>query len=165
MSRRYRTRSPGSVATVLAAVLLALLGAFLGALLGTAHAVAAPASPASPAKPAPVSVAAVATPYSADLPSGPSDSSDSSGPPRAQTPPPGADTDGEAVRALAIRAPLATHGGEPHPTPLPWAATADLWYVLAAGGPPGSDTPDREPEPLVRTAPRADRAPPAPAGT
>lgn len=73
----------------------------------------------------------------------------------------GADTADEAVRTVSARVLLPTHGGEPHPVALPWASAPEPWYVLAAGGPPGAREPDRAAAPLVRMAPRADRAPPA----
>ncbi|UGQ13267.1 hypothetical protein LO772_06520 [Yinghuangia sp. ASG 101] len=158
MTRRRPPRSPGPLglrdasgllATLLAAVLLALVG---------------PSSPASPASdtPGPTTAIAALTPDAQDARDQPH--------PRAQATPPGADAaeaaeaPDEAVHTLPVRAPLHTHGGEPYPTALPWPVTADPWYVLAAGGPPGFRAPDRVAEPLVRTAPRADRAPPAPAG-
>ncbi|WP_436772450.1 hypothetical protein [Yinghuangia sp. YIM S09857] len=72
----------------------------------------------------------------------------------------GADTADEAVRTVSARVLLPTHGGEPHPVALPWATAPEPWYVLAAGGPPGAREPDRAAVPLVRMAPRADRAPP-----
>ncbi|GAA4961394.1 hypothetical protein GCM10023205_26050 [Yinghuangia aomiensis] len=77
-------------------------------------------------------------------------------------PSPAADTADEAVRTLPVRAPIPPHAGAPHAVALP--APADPWHVLAAGGPPGFRTPERAARPLVPTAPRADRAPPAPAG-
>lgn len=144
--------SPGSVATLLAVLLLALVG-LSGLAAQAPPAEAAPASPTAAAAPA-------AAPAAEPDPGGPEAPHA-----RVQAPPPGADADGEAVRALPIRAPHHPHGGGPYPTALPWPAAADPWYVLAAGGPPGFRAPDRVAEPLVRTAPRADRAPPAPAGT
>ncbi|WTW98427.1 hypothetical protein OG216_36090 [Streptomycetaceae bacterium NBC_01309] len=173
MARQRLPRFPGLLATLLAVVLLLVLGG--------------PAAQASPAQHAPVPLAGATAPASGadapdrsaawdqpgapdgpgapDRPGVPDGPDAPDGPPvDAQAGPSGTDTADEGVRTLPVRAPLHTHGGEPYPIALPWATPPEPWHVLAAGGPPGFRPPDRAVGPLVRTAPRAERAPPAPAG-
>lgn len=167
MARQRLPRFPGLLATLLAVVLLLVLGG--------------PAAQASPAQDTPVSLAGATAPASGadapdrsaawdqpgapDGPDAPDGPGAPDGPPvDAQAGPSGTDTADEAVRTLPVRAPLHTHGGEPYPIALPWATTPEPWHVLAAGGPPVFRAPDRAVGPLVRTAPRAERGPPAPAG-
>lgn len=147
MARQRLRRSSGRSAAVFA-MLLALVFSVLG--------IGGPAAQASSAAEGAGGTRTTAVPVAALAPSS-ADTADES-----VAPPPAAATADEAVRTLPVRAPIPPHAGAPHAVALP--VPASPWHVLAAGGPPGFPTPERAAGPLVRTAPRADRAPPAPAG-
>lgn len=158
MVRRRLRRSPGRSAAVFA-MLLALVFSVLG-IGGPAAQASSAGEGAGGTRTTAVSVAALAPSSAADEAAAFSPTADTAD--EAVAPSPTADTADEAVRTLPVRAPIPPHAGAPHAVALP--APADPWHVLAAGGPPGFRTPDRAAGPLVRTAPRADRAPPAAAG-
>jgi hypothetical protein len=154
MARQPLRRSPGRSAAVFA-MLLALAFSVLG-IGGPAAQASSADEGAGGTRTTAVSVVALA-PSSADT----ADTADTAN--QAVVPSAAADTADEAVRTLPVRAPIPPHAGAPHAVALP--TPADPWHVLAAGGPPGFRAPERAAGPLVRTAPRADRAPPAPAGS